>query len=273
MPRFEPSKAPSPPVWVDGTAYATRLLAGGTAPWLDVDACLAWLRKSQGLLQSAVQTLPAEPLIRAWVAAHPDLAEAMDAQRRSIVPLKTLLGDEALRSHLQTLLAALRSGTQGPLALRCPSPRGLLRLSQALAGRDPEVDDDSVDSAAMYLADWLRAITADGADIDVLMLDEPTSDPANDDAAVALYGAVFNVAEHQRWQLGLWWPGEALGRQGAIAFHVCSNPQAGDGRCIPAEQLLDSDAAQAGNAAFLAAVVPADGDPEAVLAALDRLRA
>lgn len=272
MPKFDPASAATPPVWVEGLDYTAKLLAGGKPPWLDADACAQWLNKGQGLLKSASRVVPVEPVIRAWVDANAGLATDMDAKSRSIYPLKVLLGDAGLRGHLQHILRALGGG-QAPLTLAVPSPRAMLGLAQELAGRDTNTDTDSVDSAAMYVADWLREVAEGGADIDVILLCEAANDLPHSDDDLGLYGSVYNVAEHRQWQVGVHWPGNAQGQHDALAFAIADNATPGGGLRLTGGQWSAGERPDLGDAAFYAVRIPADDDPETVLQRLDSLRA
>src|SRR5882757_3842478 len=96
-------------LWLDYDAYAGALLANGSVPWLDVDALVGWMRKAQSLLKSDVVAVPMATVVEQWLAVHPELKTAMAARRRAVFPLKTLLADAALRTHLVELSKALRS--------------------------------------------------------------------------------------------------------------------------------------------------------------------
>lgn len=272
MPKFDPASAATPPVWVDGLDYTAKLLAGGAPPWLDADACAQWLNKGQGLLKSAARVMPVEPVIRAWVDANASLAADMDEKKRSIYPLKVLLGEPGLRSHVQDILLALGSGP-APMTLAMPSPRAWLGLAQELAGRDINTDADTVDSAAMYVADWLREVAEGGTDIDVILLIETANDLPQSDDDLGLYGSVYNVAEHRQWQVGLHWPGNAQGQHDALAFAVADDATPGGGLRLSSGQWASGETPELGTAAFFAVQIPADDDPETVLQRLDALRA
>lgn len=272
MARFDPTSAASPPVWVDGTAYTAKLLAGGAPPWLDADTCAQWLNKGQGLLKSAARVVPVEQIIRAWLEANAGLAADMDAKSRSIYPLKVLLGDAGLRGHVQNILRALGSGNV-PMTLSVPSPRAWLGLAQQLAGRDINTDADSVDSAAMYVADWLREVADGGTDIDVILLVEAANDLPHSDDDLGLYGSVYNVAKHRQWQVGLQWPGNTQGRHDALAFTISDDATPGGGLRLNGGQWANGDKPDLSAAAFYAVQIPAEDDPETVLQRLDALRA
>lgn len=264
-------------LWLDYSAYAGRLLANGTVPWLDVDAASGWVRKAQSLLRSDVVVLPLGEVAASWLEANPDLVKAMGAKRRTVFPLKTLLADEALRAHLVELARVLRSSfTKLPLVLSLPSPRLWLAqaYAQALPGEAAEIDADAVDSAAAYMADFLRAFAECG--VDGLVLEESAESEPQTAEDQRLYQPVFNVAAHYRWDVGLRLPPGsrcAAGKDG-LAFLLA--PRGQDGLPVgirvpqgfwsgeaPPECLLGG---------FRYAEIPADAKPESVLDRLAALR-
>lgn len=263
-------------VWIEYAAYAGKLLAGGAPPWLDVDAFIAWQRKAQGLLKSDVVALSAAEVAAAWIGTHPDLAAAMAAKRRVPFPLRTLLADEGLRGHLGDLLRGLRSSFANlPLALSLPSPRRATGRAYALAhGEDPdEVDDDAVDSAATYVADFLRAFAECG--IDVLLFGESAGGAPRSAADVELYRPALNVGAHYRWDVGIRLPEpNGFGAVPGIDFWIAPQPIAAAAVGI----LVGDDFWHGGSApvppdgGFRFTEIPAQAEPESVLERLAALR-
>ena len=273
MARLQDLAARGPLLWLDYSDYAAALLAGGQAPWLDTAACVAWLRKAQSLLRSDVVTLPMGAVNAAWLDAHPALFDAMAAKKkRAAAPLRTMLADEALRIQGVDLALALRAAfAQAPLALACPSPRRWVAWAQARCapGESAEIDDDAVDSAASYMADFLRVFSQCG--IDAVLLEEAADSAPTSAAALQLYQPVLNVASHYRWDIGLRLPqvGAAPPTQGldfVVAPSECDVPMRGfalDPACW--NGTLASACPPGG---FRFATVPAAALPEAVLARL-----
>jgi hypothetical protein len=263
-------------LWLDYGAYAGRLLANGAVPWLDADAAGAWVRKAQGLLKSDVVMLPLAAVVEPWLRAHPDLVAAMGAKRRTVYALRTLLADAGLRDHLAALARVLRSSLPGaPLVLALPSPRLWVgqAFAQAHAGEAAEVDADAVDSAAAYIADFLRGFAESG--LDGLLLEESADTEPASAADLHLYQAVLNVAGHYRWELGLRLPqGRYAGGGTGLAFALAPAPVPGlaTGLRLPAE-FWDGAAAPACPAGgFRFGEIPAAAQPEAVLERLAALR-
>jgi hypothetical protein len=258
-------------LWLEYSDYAGALLAQGEPPWLAVDAMAGWQRKAQGLLKSDVIGLPLARVVAAWLPQHPELAAAMAGKRRAVFPLKTLLADAALRTHLLQLAGALRASfAELPLALLLPAPRAWVALAyaQAFSGEAVEVDEDAVDAAAAYVADFLRAFADCG--VDALLLQEQAVTPE----LLQLYQAVFNLAAHYRWELGL-----QLAQADGVATggaQFCIAPQAaGDGIAgvaVPAAFWNGAAAPACPPGGFRFAEIPAGAQPEAVLERLAALR-
>lgn len=194
-------------LWLDSADYAAQLLAGGIAPWNDVAAALAWMRKAQGLLRSDVIGVPIAAVIQAQLAQRADLRAAISAKQKPLAPLRTLLADEQLRAHLAELVSGLRAGFDDlPLVLCAPSPRlwPALAYGQAFDGAAVEVSDDDADGAAVYIADFLRRFGETG--VDALLLEESAQSAPTSTDDLDLYQPVFNVARHYRWYSGLLMP-------------------------------------------------------------------
>jgi hypothetical protein len=258
-------------LWLDSHAYAARLLAGGDAPWLDTAAFVAWQRKAQGLLKPDVAVLPLAPAIDAWLGAHAPLRESMRAKSRTTYALKVLLADEPLRAHLVELARGLRAGVAGvPLALVTPTPRAWVAIAHAQAqGAQADVGDDDADSAAVYVADFLRAFGDAG--IDALLLDEAVG-YAPDAAGLACYQSIVNLAAHYRWDVGLHLAaGAATTLPDGWTFAVAARALPGTASGVVVDEDFWSGADAPSAASFRYARIPADAPPERVLQRLAAL--
>lgn len=269
--------APTPPLWLDYERYAAGLLAGGVAPWLDTAACVAWMRKAQSLLRSDVITLPVASVCAAWLAQEESLRSALAAKRRTVFALKTLLSDEPLRAHLLDLAQALRLTFAGqPLALCCPSPQAwIVDAYRQAHGAEAEVepDADDIDSATLYLADFLRVFG--NVNLDLLLLQESAAASAIDGATVDAYRAALNVAANYRWDIGLKLPvAGGSGLPAELAFVVAAQTVEGStwGLEVPESFWSETTPPAIAGGAFRFAAIPAGADPERVLQRLALLR-
>lgn len=261
-----------PVLWIEATAYAERLLAGGAVPWLDAAEVVAWHRKAQGLLKSDVVVLPLAPIMKSWVAHDEELAEAMAAKKRAVAPLKTLLASDALREHVGEILQGLRASYRNqPLALALPSPRRWVADAFLAAHGEPvDVGDELADDAAMYVADFLRSFG--DAELDVLLLEEGEA-PATSGALEA-YRAVFNLAAHYRWECGLRCPGPFDLAADGLAFCIAPKATAGvpTGLALAPPFWRGERPPEVPPGGFRFVEIPADAAPETTLERLATLR-
>jgi len=223
------ASAPTPLVWLDSDAYASRLFAA-PPPWLDIAGLVGWRRKAQGLLRSDVITLPVAAICSAWLTANITLAQEMLLKRRTLFPLKTLLADSALRAHAAELTRAMQQSFAGlPFALVAPSPRAWAAMAHAAVhGPDEslDVDDDEADSAAVYVADFLRTFA--DCHVDALLLDESHRELPISAASLAPYQATLNVAAHYRWDGGVKLASPANGELATAGISFAIAPEACD---------------------------------------------
>ena len=259
------------PLWLDDAQYAGTLLAGGAPPWSDASAYCAWRRRAQSLLRSDVLMFPLDAAIIAWLKSHPASVAALQARRRPLYPLKTLLADDGLRTHLSDLIRALRgTSSDVPFALSCRLPGTLAAdIFQLAFGEPCEMDDDDADSASVYLADLLRAFGELG--VDGLLLGQLA------DVAVAPLDAfcqpILNLAAHYRWEIGRFQPPDHP--VDGLSFIVTSAPvndTVPTGIVITAGFWHDERTAEPEAGAFRYAEIPTTLAPDVVLSRLDVLR-
>lgn len=257
-------------LWIDAQDYASQLLCNGRPPWTDAAAALAHLNKVQGLIRSDVVVLPVDAIVAAWLELHVELREAMASKTRLLSPLKTLLSDAALRTHLNQIAQGLRaSHRELPLVLSLPSPRHWPALAYAQAFSDatlPRVEADDADAASVYIADFLRGFG--DIEIDGLLLHESVHSVPAGDEDLACYGAVTNVARYYRWALVLQQPQSGDYDASSIDLLLTPQPQRGAMRELRSVT-LDATVAQQGRHVL----IPAHGlSPESVLDRLAALR-
>jgi hypothetical protein len=268
----------TPLVWLDDVAYSARLLAAPSTVWFDVAALTAFRRKAASLLQSDVSVVPIGAVMEAAARADEDLLAEMRAKKRMVAPLRTLLGDARLRSiaidAAQALCGTLNSK---PLVASIPSPRRWISDAYAWAhgSSTADVGAEEVDSAAVYVAEFLRGLAAAG--IDALLLEERVGDEPASANEIAWYQPVINVCKHYRWDLGLKLAGgaEFRGEAGDMAFIIAPRPPGGTvpGVATPASFWADESPPAVPVGGFRFAQIPADANPEYVLQRLKTLRA
>jgi hypothetical protein len=264
-----PSGRPRP-VWFDSLEYCgQKLLGGEPVPWTAPGELTAFASKAQGMFQSDALLVDLADLCAARVTADEALREGMAARTRPGYALRTLLADEETRAIAVDALSAVAAVSDAtPVVLSLPSPPRWLVISAEQAGQ-PAVppDADRADTAAMYIADFLRIFAT--LRVDGLLLDEgatATADLLHPDA----YRPVFNVTDNYEWPalvstpVAPAWPhGAVKGVAGWVGSAAAAQPAGPWG--VYAADTLWAGADPADDADFVLAVVPAAADPGAVM--------
>lgn len=192
-------------MWLKSSAYSRRLLLGASGdPWESASQYLSYFSQAQGLLKPDVAVIEVGELFDAWLARNPGLKAELAGKRKLSFPLRKLLEQAPARALLAEIVEAVLAHLRGqvPLVLAMPSPRHWLQHANRLAGRDDiEVDPDSVEDAAMYIADLARAVSV--YDVGGILLEEAVTDQAAEPTDLELYRPIINVAKHYRWPLAV----------------------------------------------------------------------
>lgn len=261
--------SPTPRLWLDDTAYTSRLLAGARAPWLDAAEVVAWRRKAQALLQPDVIELDVSALVSAWIEARAPLRASMAAKRRMTAPLRTLLADEALRQHVAEILLGLRGSNAGPIALRIPSPpHWIAQAYEAAFGTSAKPGEDEAESASLYVADFLRAFSEAG--LDVLLLDEIPAATLATPGQASWRQSVINIARHYRWDVGLRADCDIDCDQSDLDFLIA--PKGMRAMEVSTSFWETGNVPSIATGSFWFASIPEDAQPELVLERLAALR-
>jgi len=239
-------------------------------PWAAPGELGAYTAKAQGMFGSDALLVDIADLCASRVGADPELRAAMGLRSRAGYALRTLLADDTVRTIAVDAVIAISGGSNGtPVVLSIPSPARWLTISAEQAGQPAEPPDaDRADTAAMYLADFLRVFGTAG--VGGLLLDEGPVDAAELVPADA-YRPVLNVAENYGWPTLIATPAAAAWPNGAVAgvatWIGAAAPQpAGPawGWYAGADFWAGGDAP--GDAGLVFAVVPEEADPDSVMA-------
>jgi hypothetical protein len=248
-------------VVIDHQIYARAIiLQGKPIPWADPVAYAQFVAQAQGLLHPDATLIDLGACYDHIIAEDAALRSALSARSRVGYALKTLLSDERHAAAAAELAGVVTQTCAAPVVLQIPSPLLWLARTHDLSGAGSAADlsEHDVETAAMYVAGWLRQLSE--LPIAMLLLDERwtgSSELPPIDAAV--YSPVANVAEHYRW---------ILGQRTDDGVNITGSPL--HGAAIPAAYWLsESVAAPSGD--FLVADIPADAVPETVLDQLAKL--
>jgi len=170
-----------------------------------------------------------------------------------------------------------------PVVLSVPSPARWLAVAAAQAGTGADTgagppDPDRAETAAMYVADFLRTFAGRG--VAGLLLDEGPA-AAGDLIHPEAYRPVLNVADHYGWPVLITagsapaWP---FGDVAGVAAWLGSDPAAprlqADGRWgIVATAAFWTGTDPSAAADLVLAAVPGDADPDTVMQRVRALRA
>lgn len=256
-------------LWIDDTDYVNTLLAKGQTPWLDIAAFVALKRTAQTLLNSDIIQLPVLPLSWAWGEHHPELIQLMASKKRAGFALKMLLADESFRQHVLLLSQSLRASFSTlPFALLCPSPQAwLIYADQMVHGTDSviEIDEDDIDSASVYIADFLRIFGE--IELNILMLKEY----ADTAPLLDLYQSIFNVAAHYSWEVALYTDHSAKIDSDNEKLLMIS-PVSSQSAIVSPEYWQKDSTIEAVEKSLLFVNIPDQTNPELVLSRLSALR-
>jgi hypothetical protein len=269
-------------VWLKSSAYTRRLLLGASAdPWESASIYLSYFTQAHGLLKPDVAVIEVGELFDAWLGRNPAVQSELAGKRKLSFPLRKLLEQPEPRAILAEIVEAVLAHLRGqvPLVLSMPSPRHWLRHANRLAGRgEIEVDADSVEDSAMYVADLARAVSV--FEVGGLLLEEDASETQAGPADLELYRPIINVAKHYRWPLAVRLGGAGFVANDAlleIGVLIASNELSG----LSSAQGVDVSSLLWANAPipalhqphqFYFVEVPKDERPEHVLDCLERLR-
>ncbi|RLA49254.1 MAG: hypothetical protein DRQ97_01440 [Gammaproteobacteria bacterium] len=273
----------SPRLWIDFDAYTKKLLLGeGDSPWTTPATYMSYYSQAHGLVKADVVVLNVWDMFQHWMREDEEAIPAMAGKRRVTVALKTMLGAYQPRELLAEVITALGNnyGQSVPMVLVMPSPRSLLVKAHKAANEiEVEPDEMSVDTASMYVADYLRYFSE--ADLSgILLLEDPELMPATGEE-LSWYQPVYNVAKHYRWSVGVHLPvvDDSFNVPDDIAFVVVPAQSASMDNALgvditqPLWEAAGVDGLPIREAGFYYLSIPADAKPETVLETLADLKA
>lgn len=270
----------TPRLWINFTDYTKKLLLGADEnPWSNPAAYMSFYGQAHGLVKSQVAVLDVWDLFQHWMKEDPEAIPSMAGKRRVTVALKAMLEAYGPRELLAEVITAFSNnyGASTPLALVIPSPRSLLvKAHQAANGEVAEPDEMNIDTASMYMADFLRYFSE--TDLSgVLLVEDPELPPASGEE-LSWYQPIYNVAKHYRWSVGVYLPSPDVDYDvpADVAFAVApaGSPTAAKVSGVDISEYLWGD--QSGSlpttSGFYYLTIPAGTKPETVLDTLATLK-
>lgn len=268
-------------LWINFNAYAKKLLLSEEDnPWTTPASYMSFYGQAHGLVKADVAVLDVWDLYQHWMQEDKDALESMVTKRRVTLPVKKMLEAFAPRELLAEVITAISNNYNGsvPIVLVIPSPRALVvKAYQAANDGDIEPDEMSVDTAAMYVADYLRYFSETGLS-GVLLMEDESLMPLNSEE-LSWYQPVFNVTKHYRWAVGVHLPEEienfVLPDDVNFSIVPAQSDLADDSLGIDISEQLwgqGNDSLGARNKGFYYLSIPESSKPELVLETLSTLK-
>jgi len=167
-------------------------------------------------------------------------------------------------------------GGETPIVLVVPSPRSLLiRAHKAATGNDADPEEMTVDTAAMYLADFLRYFSE--TDLSgVLLVEDENLMPASADE-LSWYQPVVNVTKHYRWSIGVQLPftDDGFNVPDDVDFAIAPISSAASANALGvdiSQPLWAGDNVAGKDNGFYYVSIPENSKPESVLEMLSSLK-
>jgi len=198
----------TPKLWIDFNAYTKKLLlAEGENPWTNPATYMSFYGQAHGLVNADVVVIDIWDLFHHWMLDDDEAIPSMAGKKRITVAAKAMLEAYAPRELLAEVLTAISNnyGDSVPIVLVMPSPRSLLiKANKAANAVDVEPEEAHIDTASMYVADYLRYFSEVNLS-GILLREVPESMPESA-KELSWYQPIYNVAKHYRWSVGIHLP-------------------------------------------------------------------
>lgn len=273
----------SPKLWIDFNAYTKKLLlAEGENPWTNPASYMSFYGQAHGLVNADVVVIDIWDLFHHWMQEDEEAIPLMAGKKRITVAAKAMLEAFAPRELLAEVLTAIGNNYGGsvPIVLVMPSPRSLLiKANKAANGVDVEPEEAHIDTASMYVADYLRYFSE--VDISgVLLREDPDSMPESAEE-LSWYQPIYNVAKHYRWSVGVHLPfsDDGFSVPDDVSFSIvpAGSAAAANAHGVDITQTLwegkGANGAPVSDNGFYYLSIPTETKPELVLETLSSIRA
>ena len=195
----------TPKLWIDFNAYTKKLLlAEGENPWANPASYMSFYGQAHGLVNADVVVWD---LFHHWMLEDEEAIPSMAGKKRITVAAKAMLEAYGPRELLAEVLTAISNnyGDSVPIVLVMPSPRSLLiKANKAANTVDVAPEEAHIDTASMYVADYLRYFSEVNLS-GILLREVPESMPESA-KELSWYQPIYNVAKHYRWSVGIHLP-------------------------------------------------------------------
>ncbi|WP_120944934.1 MULTISPECIES: hypothetical protein [Helicobacter] len=181
---------------LDARAYAHRVLMQHKPyPWHDPTLYSNYMKQVASLLKADALVLRFDKLLEEELQNNSALVAKMGEKKRSGYALKVFLGDETLRAITTSLINTATQILHVHILTQLPSPLTLLQMTAKAVGASQDFEDEHIENAGVYYADWLRSYK--DSKVRGLLFDARPHD-----LNTSLYQPITNTAQNYAWLVG-----------------------------------------------------------------------
>jgi hypothetical protein len=190
------AQAERPLIWTSADQFGRAVLRGGAElPWTDAAELVHFHAMLGRILGSQVVSLSAGDFFEHLLAHRPAVLAQMRSKTRPGAALRAMLADAEGRTLFREVVAGCAGDDRSrPMVVRVPDPGQWLGWAHARAYGEPPpvIDPERLESAAVLVADFLRALATAGVGAVLL--------PGGDFGPPA---PIVNVAASYGWDIGV----------------------------------------------------------------------
>ncbi|WP_205435860.1 hypothetical protein [Helicobacter suis] len=181
---------------VDARSYAHKVLMQHKPyPWHDAVLYSNYMKQVVSLLKADALVLRFDKMLEEELTNNKDLVEKMGEKKRSGYALKIFMQDEGLREITSSLINTATNTLHMHILTQLPNPLELLKMTAKAVGASEEFENETIENAAVYCADWLRSYK--DSKVSGLVFDERSQSLPPE-----TYAPISNVATNYGWSVG-----------------------------------------------------------------------
>lgn len=189
--------------FLDFIDYANHLLnKENNDLFLKPEVFISVFTQAERLLQPDLLNIHVNPFYQTYLEKENDLLQSLKNKRIHIA-FKNILAQQQPKNVLSEIVNALKSLSNKPIVLTIDSPqKWLLQVQETVSeSKLSNFSLDDFERASMYMAELLRAFSTLG--ISAIVLSETNEIPFSLEELLNSYQPIINVANHYKWRLGI----------------------------------------------------------------------
>ncbi|MFC3846981.1 hypothetical protein ACFOPX_00310 [Helicobacter baculiformis] len=181
---------------LDARAYAHKVLMQHKPyPWHDATLYSNYMKQVASLLKADALVLRFDKLLEEELQNNSALVAKMAEKSRSTYALKVFMADEELRAITSSLVNTATNTLHVHILTQLPSPLALLKMTAKAVGASQDFEDEHIENAGVYYADWLRSYK--DSKVCGLLFDARAFSLSEE-----LYQPIINTASSYGWMVG-----------------------------------------------------------------------